>query len=155
MNRIIAAMICNSGRSWWEARYSNGRTLAEWDTLQSKIRLPLGLGRSSQWENVNKDGMIGLRLLCPNGRAAELEAPEGHKFIQLKAGTLDIGFGGAQGGRFCDAHIIGVVRDTITGDCFCRAWETRQWWLIEFYDNIYNMKYRQIGHLSLDVQGIR
>jgi hypothetical protein len=159
MNPIIAAMIYSSGRSWWQARYSDGRVLSEWNTLQSKIRLPLGLGRSSQWENVTKDGMIGLRLLCPNIKTGkievgELEAPEGHKFIQLKVGTLDIGLDGAQGGRFCDAHIIGVVRDTITGDCFCRAWETRQWRLIEFYDNIYNIKYRQIGRLSLDVQGI-
>jgi hypothetical protein len=123
--------------------------------MTTKLLLPSGDGKTSRWEDVPKDGMVGLRLLCPNGVAGELEAPEGHKFFQLKAGGMDIGFGGSKGGRYCDAHIIGVVRDTITGDCFCRAWESRQWRLIEFYDNIYNMKYRNIGRLSIDVQGIR
>ncbi|MGD0857610.1 MAG: hypothetical protein ABSA18_17710 [Dehalococcoidia bacterium] len=122
--------------------------------MQSKIRLPLGLGRSSQWENVNKDGMVGLRLLCPNGMAGELEAPEGHKFFQLKAGGIDIGFGRVKGGRYCDAHIIGVVKDA-SGSCFCRAWETQEARLTEFYDNIFAMKYRNIGRLSTEVQGLR
>lgn len=154
MNPIIAAMICNSGRSWWQARFSDGRIINEWNTLVGEIRLPLGLGRSSQWENVPKDGMIGLRLLCPNGMAGELEAPEGHKFFQLKAGGMDLGFGGAKGGRYCDAHIIGVVRDA-SGSCFCRAWDMREKRLIEFYDNIFAMKYRNIGRLSTEVQGLR
>jgi hypothetical protein len=154
MNPIIAAMIIHSGRSWWQARFSDGGVLSECDTLTDKIRLPLGIGRSSQWENINKDGMIGLRLLCPNGQAGELEAPEGHKFFQLKAGGMDIGFGGTKGGRYCDAHIIGVVKDA-SGSCFCRAWEMRKRRLVEFYDNVFNMKYRQIGPLSLDVQGIK
>jgi hypothetical protein len=123
--------------------------------MTTKLLLPINDGKTSRWEDVPKDGMVGLRLLCPNGVAGELEAPEGHKFFQLKAGGMDIGFGGSKGGRYCDAHIIGVIRDTIIGDCFCRAWESRQWRLIEFYDNIYNMKYRNIGRLSIDVQGIR
>lgn len=154
MNPFIASMIRNSGRSWWEARYSNGKRLAEWDTLTTKLLFPVGIGRSSRWEDIPKDKMIGLRLLCPNGMAGELEAPEGHRFLQLKVGGVDIMIGRRGGGRFCDAHIIGVVLDG-NGNCFCRAWEMKEKRLIEFYDNILDMKYRNIGKLSLDVQGIK
>ncbi|GAJ17834.1 unnamed protein product, partial [marine sediment metagenome] len=112
--------------------------------------------KSSRWEEVPKKGMIGLRLLCPNGMAGELEAPEGHRFFQLKIGGVGVGVGAGGGGvhRFCDAHIIGVVMD-IKGNCFCRAWETKEKKLIEFRDNIHNMKYRNIGSLSLEVQGLK
>jgi hypothetical protein len=95
--------------------------------------------------------MIGLRLLCPNGVTGELEAPEGHKFFQLKAGGINIGPGG---GQYCDAHIIGVVIDS-SGKCLCRAWELRKERLIQFYDNIFAMKYRNIGMLSTEVQGLK
>ncbi len=148
---IIFAMIRDSGRSWWQARYKDDRILSEWDTLTEGILLPIGPDKSSRWEDISKDNMIGLRLLCPNGKAGELEAPVGHKFFQLKAGRVFIG---ASTGRICDAHIIGVVKDD-SGSCFCRAWETREARLIEFYDNILNMRYRHIGQLALNIQGIR
>lgn len=156
MNPLIAAMIRCSGRSWWQARYSSGKILNEWDTLTTNLLLPSGSGKSSRWEDVPKDGMVGLRLLCPNGMAGELEAPEGHKFFQLKAGGFDVGFGagGMRTRRYCDAHIIGVVIDS-NGNCFCRAWEVQEKRLIEFYDNIFNMKYRNIGMLSTEVQGLK
>lgn len=155
MNPIISALIRRSGRSWWEARYSNGRTLAEWDTLTTKLLLPSNNGKSSRWEDVPKDDMIGLRLLCPNGMAGELEAPEGHKFFQLKAGGIDVSFSpGSKTRRYCDAHIIGVVIDS-NGNCLCRAWETQEKRLIEFYDNIFAMQYRHIGMLSTEVQGLK
>ncbi len=148
MNLITAAMITHSGRSWWQARYSSGKILSEWDTLTTKLLLPIGNGESSRWEEAPKKGMIGLRILCPNGMAGELEAPEGHRFFQLKAGGVGIG-----AGHDIDAHIIGVVVD-ITGECLCRAWQ-RPGKLVEFNDNIYNMKYLNIGKLSLDVQGLK
>jgi hypothetical protein len=89
--------------------------------------------------------------------AGELGAPEGYKFFQLKVGGTDVRMGGGNDGmhakRFCDAHIIGVVTNA-DGDCLCRAWETRERKLIEFQDNVYKMKYRNIGPLSLEVQGI-
>ncbi len=96
--------------------------------------------------------MVGLRLLCPNGMAGELEAPEGHKFFQLKAGGTMVGAGGSR--HYIDAHIIGVVRD-VTGECVCRAWDYKNKQLIEFEDNIYNMQYLNIGRLSLEVQGLK
>jgi hypothetical protein len=155
MNPLIAAMIRHSGRSWWQCRYSSGKVLSEWDTMTTKLLLPSSNGKSSRWEDVPKDGMVGLRLLCPNGMAGELEAPEGHKFFQLKVGGFDVAFGlGAKTRRYCDAHIIGVVMDS-NGKCLCRAWETQEKRLIEFYDNVFNMKYRNIGMLSTEVQGLK
>ncbi|MDP2729140.1 MAG: hypothetical protein Q8O55_01500 [Dehalococcoidales bacterium] len=152
MNAVIASMIKHSGRSWWQCRYSSGKILSEWDTLTTKLRLPVGPGGSSRWEEVNKDGMVALRLLCPNGMAGELEAPEGHKFFQLKAGGIMVGAGKAS--HYLGAHIIGVVRD-VTGECLCRAWDYRSKLLVEFEDNIYSMQYLQIGCLSLEVQGLK
>lgn len=158
MNPFIAAMIKRSGRSWWQVRYTDGKVLSEWDTLQGEIRLPFGQGRSSRWEEIQKFGMVGIRLLCPNGIAGELEGVFGTQFFQLKAGGIDVamGFTGDIKGtrRFCDAHIIGAIED-ITGNCFCRAWEHKEKRLIAFRDNIHDMKYRNIGKLNLDVQGIK
>lgn len=154
MNPLIIIMIRRSGRSWWQARYSDGRVLNEWDTLLNEKPLPVGIGASSRWEEVPKDHMIGLRLLCPNGRAGELMTPHEHKFFQLKAGGLDVGMGGARGGHYQDAHIIGVVKDQ-DGTCLCKAWEFRLKRLITFEDNIYHMKYLNIGRLSFEVQQLR
>lgn len=158
MNPIIAQMIKRSGRSWWQVRYIDGKVLSEWNTLQGAMRLPLGEGRSSRWEEVTKFGMVGIRLLCPNGMAGELEGVFGTQFLQLKVGGVDVamGFIGNIKGinRFCDAHIIGAVED-IAGNCLCRAWETKERRLVEFRDNIYDVKYRNIGKLNLDVQGIK
>ena len=155
MDTVIAGMIKKSGRSWWQTRYMDGKILSEWETLIGEMMAPIGLGRSSRWEEVPKLGMIGLRILCPNGMAGEIEAPIGHRFFQLKSGSVGVAIGGFGGiSRHCDAHIIGVVVD-IEGTCFCRAWETKERQLIEFYDNVFDMKYRNIGKLSLEVQQLR
>lgn len=244
MNPAIAGMIRASGRSWWQARYSDGKVLSEWDTITHKLRLPFKSNGSSRWEDISKTGMVGLRLLCPNGMAGELEAPEGHRFFQLKVGGIAVAmtFGGGAFANttehFQEAHIIGVVKNE-DGDCLCRAWETtveiiergkttetipinanvlidsnKKWahncflrqrarlyvfgqsaaiwgnsdntikivgkWagiikgspsaipnntdyliaapqkrLIEFSDNVYDMKYRNVGKLSLDVQQLK
>lgn len=158
MNKFIELMIRRSGRSWWQVRYIDGKVLSEWETLQSGMKLPIGAGNSSRWEEINKFGIVGIRLLCPNGIAAELEGSLGTQFIQLKAGGIDVAFGftGKVKGvnRFCDAHIIGAILDA-EGNCFCRAWETKEKKLIQFEDNIHNMKYRNIGALNLDVQGVK
>lgn len=158
MNPLLVVMIKTSGRSWWQARYSDGKVLSEWDTAPglSKVLPVLVAGKTSRWEEVPKEGMVGLRLLCPNGMAGELEAPEGYRFFQLKAGGISVGVGagGTTTHRFCDAHIIGVVMDA-EGNCLCRAWETREKRLIEFRDNVFHMQYRNIGPLSLEVQQLK
>lgn len=198
-------MIRLSGRPWWQARYSDGRILSEWDTLNvPHLRLPLphdSASGTSRWEEVDKKGMVGLRLLCPNGIAAELEAGEGCQFFQFKHGGIDIGFGGLPSRRYTDAYVIGIIRDS-SGECYCRAWEEtqqslnrkgeielslmrlrtimsipvnntpanrklqsrlvrqiatmkREWRLIGFFDNVFDMKYKDIGPLKLEVQGVK
>ena len=157
-NPIIATMIRHSGRSWWQARYSSGKVLSEWDTgvtLLDKTLFPLLVNsKSSRWEQVSKKGIVGLRLLCPNGIAGELEAPEGFKFFQLKVGYFSIAIGKSGSNRSIGAHIIGVVQDA-EGNCLCRAWDYRTRSLLQFMDNIYEFKFENIGRLNLDVQQLR
>jgi hypothetical protein len=147
LNKLDCLMIKHSGRTWWEAMYLDGHTVAEWDTLTEK-----GVGRTSRGEEVNKKNMLRLRLLCPNGMAGELVAGEGCRFFQLKAGSIAVGSGESQ--HTCSAHIIGVVLNA-EGRCLCRAWEPAEQKLIQFEDNIYHMKYRNIGCLSLEAQGLK
>ena len=138
MNPVIATMIKSSGRSWWEARYSDGRVVSEWDTVPGVIKLPYGaIGGGSEWENASKKGMVGLRLLCPNGMCGELEAPEGWKFFQLKAGGVRIG--GPKSGHFQTAHVIGVVENE-AGDCLCRAWEDAEYSQFETITDVKRME---------------
>lgn len=149
----IGRMICHSGRSWWQAEYAGGKILSEWGT-QRGISLPLRSRKpdSSRWEDIPKAGMIRLTLFAPNGKAAVLCAPEGHKFFQLKVGSLRIGRGASS--RICEAQIIGVVEDG-NGNCQCHAWETAENRLVSFRDNVTFFGYRQIGALALDVQGLK
>jgi hypothetical protein len=151
INASIAHMILKSGRSWWQAQYRSGKIISEWNTLTGvKLFLPTRKGGStSRWEEVAKKDMIRLRILCPNGMCGELEDKEGGRFIQLKVGGVMVGHG-----KWCDAHIIGLIPD-INGNCFCRAWEVKEQRLTEFYDNVLDMKYRHIGKLNLDVQGVK
>lgn len=158
MNRIIGAMIQRSGRSWWQAMYASGKVLSEWDTLPGRVQLPLGAGEGSRWEEIPKKGLVGLRLLCPNGMAGELRAQGEFSFFQLKTGGIDRSIslvtGGAKSGKFIDAHIIGVVYD-VNGSCRCRAWDYRTKQLLQFDDNVTNFQFNNIGPLSLDVVGLR
>ena len=154
MDPKIVAMIRASGRSWWQARYSDGKVLSEWDTLTDRKLVPLGLGASSRWEEVPKDKMLGLRLLCPNGMAGELEAPEGHRFFQLKSGGTTVGTSVRGYQHYVEAHIIGVVTDD-KGNCLCRAWDCHRQRLLEFRDNVFSMKFLNIGKLNLDVQQVK
>ena len=149
MNTLTKQMLKVSGRSWWQCRYSNGRVLSEWDTLTGRILLPRPEdGGTSRWEDIDKKGMIGLRLICPNGMVGELEAPEGCKFFQLKVAVAQV----AHGSKVL-AHIIGVVENA-NGNCLCRAWDPLAG-LIEFRDNIYNFQYQKLGMIGLDVQGLK
>lgn len=163
MNPVTARMIRFSGRSWWQARFYGGRIVSEWDTLVNTILTPFGKGSTSRWETLDKYGMIGLRILCPNGMAAELVAQEGHKLFQFKVGVRSVG----NPYSMARSQVIGLVLNS-EGDCLCRAWEVERVQmhegvpvilqpakLIEFQDNIFRMRYENIGRLSLEVQGIR
>jgi hypothetical protein len=149
----LGDLIAASGRPWWQVRYRDGRVRSEWDTLPGSPGLPLAeLGPASRWEDLDLKGLIGVRLLCPNGMAAELAAREDRKIFQLKVGGLAV-VGWAQSRTWCDAQVIGAVIDP-SGACVCRAWEMRERRLVEFQDNVFEMRYRSIGALSLDNLGL-
>lgn len=152
MNSYEALKCRMSGRSWWEAMYANGDTLAEWDTLQHTLLSPFGKGATSRWDEVSKHQMVRLRLICPNGQIGELVDPsrEGYHFFQLKVGVRYVG----RDQSFCKAHLIGLVLNP-NGDCICRAWEPDSGHLTEFTDNVFALTYKHIGPLSLELQGLR
>lgn len=181
---VTATLVRLSGRSWWQAKYVGGKVLSEWDTVPgirtSTSRPRSENWRSTRWEEVPKQGLVALRLLCPDGRAGELQTnnPEG-RFVQLKVGGFNAS--GSSIARYCDAHLIGVVGDD--GSMQCWAWErephiwqpnldgervrcnicklpelycgARKGQLVAFTDTVFNMQYRLIGALSLVVQGVR
>jgi hypothetical protein len=155
LNRLEQYQICHSGRSWWQVRYASGKIISEWATLQwTKIFSPFGPASTSRWEEIPKQGMRGLYLLCPNGKAAALEGDGDYTFFQLKCGYLDLGAGLGKGAivspsrRVMAAHIIGKV-DGDDGHCVCYAWETANQRLLRFTDNVTHMSYQNIGTLSL------
>jgi hypothetical protein len=145
---IRAKLISLSGRSWWEAQYSNGKTVAEWDTLQSSILTPLGDSSSSRWEEISKQNLVALRLLCPNGQAGELRTTGSFCLFQLKSGVFSLEGKGITSMQTCHYHIIGVILDT-NGKCECRAWDYRNKKMLRFFDNITNMAFDNIGALHL------
>lgn len=152
----FAKWIRTSGRSWWVAQYRDGTTLAEWETIPLVKRLILPLnpkqGARSRWEEARKDGMIGLRLFCPDGRVGGLEAKRDHLLFQLKVAKENVGTGGAPSGHEILAHVIGVCDDD--GSCQCFAWEFPGR-LVQFRDNVHRFAYYGFGPLSLEVQDIR
>ena len=106
VSRTLAAFLKASRRSWWQARYRGGKVVAEWETAKIALPVPLpgGLGRSSRWETLDKRGLVGLRLLCPEGRVGELVAGSDFKLFQLKSGVLRLGQGTEIRG-----HLVGLV----------------------------------------------
>ncbi len=143
-----------SGRSWWQARYRNGEVVAEWGTLPGisvRVLLPGPMrdsGWRSRWEEVQKAGMVGLRLLCPNGQAGELEARRDHALFQFKCGTASV-----TRGHSISAHVIGAIEDD-SGACRCFAWEPPGR-LIEFRDNVHHFTYQQVGPLGIENLGLK
>lgn len=152
MNQYEAWMCRMSGRSWWEVMYANGDTLAEWGTLVNTLLTPFGRGASSRWEEIPKRQMTRVRLICPNGQAGELVDPthDGHHFFQLKVAIRSVG----KQRSSVRAHLVGLVRNP-DGDSFCYVWEPNPGQLRPFEDNVFHMRYENIGALSLDVQGLR
>lgn len=191
-------MIAASGLSWWEARYSDGREVAEWDSIGGgNALLPTREGAAhSRWEEIDHTGLRSLRLICPDGRAGAITVKRDNALWQLKLGEVAL-FGGT--GRRRVAHLIGgLTCDHLTncphggGETVCWAWEDAEyepvmvrtgnqasdgtWDLVPkmdaagnvlmrrlhkprlvgpFTDNVLNLKYRGIGPLSLDVQGLK
>lgn len=152
---VRAVMIMASGRSWWEAQYSSGRIVSEWETLQGKsIFSPFGNPATSRWEEIDKQNLIAIRLLCPNGKAGELRTAGSYCLFQLKSGVLSVAAGIGkltklpQEELHCHYHIIGAVKDT-NGNCDCYAWDYENKKLLKFTDNILRMRFDNIGALNL------
>lgn len=188
----LRVMIAASGRSWWQARYTDGRVLGEWQTGKMKVshrancpfresqgRLvcdcPLSAARgadvgkldptnvaqaTTRWEEVPKRHMIGLRLLCPSGKAGDLEAKRDFLLFQFKV-SMSVTSGPVR--RPVLAHVIGLAEDD--GACLCHAWEPSLFYddgairqaarLITFNDNLHNMAYHGLGRMSFEVLGVR
>lgn len=161
IGKVRSVMIMASGRSWWEAQYASGKTVAEWDTLQGSVFTPMGNPATSRWEEISKKDLVAIRLLCPNGKAGELRTAGSYCIFQLKSGaisqTAGIGFGKikATADLHCHYHIIGVIKDN-NGNCDCYAWDYSNKHLLKFSDNVLNMRFNNIGALSLgDAVGIK
>lgn len=158
IGRLRAMMILASGRSWWEAQYASGKTVAEWDTLQGSIFTPMGNPATSRWEEIEKHSLAALRLLCPNGKAGELRSTGSYCLFQLKSGSIavpagPIGIAGRLGDliapeQHCRYHVIGAVTDT-NGSCDCYAWDYQGKRLLKFQDNVQHMAFNGIGPLNL------
>lgn len=147
----LDGLVRRSGRAWWEARYSNGRVVSEWDVATSAAVMP-HLVEAGQWDQLETEGLVGVRLLCPDGTVAELAARQDHRLFQFKVGGITA-MAGTQL-RWCDAQVIGAVVDE-TGRCVCRAWETTERKMVAFEDNVYGMRYRSVGALALENIGVR
>jgi hypothetical protein len=148
-NAVLMQMVRQSKRSWWIALYRDGRQLAEYETLVSCALTPLGLGRTSRWETIPKDGMMSVRLLCPNGQIGELWGGP-HQFFQLKCAVWSLG----RTKSAVHAHLVGVV-DISDGGCQCWVWEPHHGYMRGFRDNVYSMAYEHIGALNMELQGLQ
>lgn len=128
--------IAATGVSWWEAFYEDGRTVGEWDSIlddRSKIKVPSRkTAGSSRWEEINRKGLRGLRLIGPNGQVADLRSSRDGAFFQLKLGIARLGAGVDPFraiGAHRKAHLIGVIVDPPVGvraqrgACVCFAFE--------------------------------
>lgn len=149
----LAGEIRASGRSWWQARYRDGRVVSEWATTDGpQTAFALQDGASSRWEELDRRGLVGLRLLCPDGSIGELATAREGSMFQFKVGGITVG--GPQPRQWCSAHVIGAVLGA-DGRSICRAWETGLGQLVEFEDNVYDMRYFHIGPLALENLGLR
>jgi hypothetical protein len=132
---VLALAVRLSGRPWWQARYTDGRVVSEWETVPGVSRLGArpreAIWGRSGWEDLKKAGMIGLRLLTPEGAALELEARAQNgtlldgRFIQIRQTALDLAImpgGGKKKNRRLVFNLIGVVGDD--GAVMCRSYET-------------------------------
>jgi len=146
----LPELVRASGRSWWEARYSSGRVTREWDVVTGAAFVPQ-LVESARWDELEHEGLVGLRLLCPDGSVAELASKEDFRLFQFKVGGIAAGSGTQM--SWCSAHVIGAVVDA-SGLCVCRAWETSEHRLLPFEDNVFAMRYRNIGAIALASLGV-
>lgn len=125
-----------TGHSLWAARYRDGRVINEWEC---------------DWSLIPRQGLVAARLVCPNGEVAVLgnSVDASDRLFQFKVGVMAAG----QKTRR-EAHIIGLLTGT-NGQCKAAAWEYGSGRLVNFEDNVFHMRYQNIGCLSAEVLGIK
>lgn len=115
--------------------------------------LIVATGQHSRWESLDKRGLRQLKLVCPNGQVGELTATTDRRFFQIKIGYIKVTSPGTDAPLTtepqCEAHVIGVVTDILSGASDCWAWEVQEKRLIRFADNAYNLTYRGVGSQPL------
>lgn len=126
-----------TGRSLWSLRYTDGRIVTEGEV---------------DWSLAPLKGRQALRLYTPIGQVAELGNTEDAtgRLFQLKGATATAGRRSRT-----DFHLIGLLVGT-NGQASCYVWEYGPGRLVgPFADNVFCMRYANIGALSADVLGIR
>jgi hypothetical protein len=103
------------------------------------------------WSMLPRKGLVAVRLYCPNGQVAELgnSVDASDRLFQLKAAIAVAG-----AGRATLAHLIGMVVG-LNGEAQCAAWEYGPGRLLAFEDNVFSMRYRNIGRLAAEHLGIK
>jgi hypothetical protein len=125
-----------TGRSLWSLRYTDGRIVTEGEV---------------DWSLAPMRGRQALRLYTPAGQIAALGNTEDAtgRLFQLKGATATAGRRSRT-----DFHLIGIITG-LNGECRCYAWEYSSGRLVgSFADNVFAMRYANIGRLSADVLGI-
>lgn len=125
-----------TGRPWWSLLYFGGTTIDEPDC---------------DWLNAPHRGRQALRLYCPDGNSVTFEAQgDGTgRFFQFKSAVVLAG----PAGRSTLAHVVGMVVDT-EGRCVVGAWDCQTRSILRFEDNVFCMKFGNIGRLSADHLGL-
>lgn len=122
------------GRCYWEVELANGRAVTEIET---------------DWQHL-PSGRATIRLITPKGPNAPWIA--GYKddtVFQLKPALFR-----ADVGRVTLGHVIGAVIDE-SGDCLLYAYDYRSSRLCLQRDNIFNLRYGNLGPLALENVGVR
>lgn len=125
-----------SNRSYWRLRYTDGRIIDE---------------REVDWSLAPTRGRMALQLVCPNGQQVVLGNTQGSdgRLWQLKVAVR-----GAGAGRQVMAHVVGIINGT-DGQTTLYAWEPDPGRLVgPLTDNVFALRYQQIGALSPDVLGL-
>lgn len=137
-----------AGRSWWAVRYGDGRIIHEWD---KDLGSPNG---HADWPRLPYRGRQSVRLYCPDGKFAQLGDTRDAtgKLFQFKGGVMTIGLG-----RGTLYHLIGMVHG-LNGECVCWSWEIQPdgTGVLRgpFEDNVYRMRYHNVGAVNADVMGL-
>lgn len=129
-------------RTYWQVKYRDGRIINEFDP-------------GVDWLHIAKDGLVEIRLLCPNRQVAVIGNTAGdRRLFQFKVAVAMVSLNGSGGGRGTFSHVIGRVTDT-KGHCTCYAFDARQGRLVgPWDDSVASMQYENIGLLNWDVLGI-